>query len=176
MTPNSGATNTTLITFVVVVFVIVRFLYMELKARIVNKKTIWVRPAFLVVVSALLIVLSLNVSGVPPAMIGLMAVAGAVVGWMTGALVLRFTTFTPVGQPGAVRVLGSKESVIVWVVALALRFAVRYLFANGGDAVQFALNAFTIVLVTVAFIVVALGFHRAIDRYANGRASPAVTS
>jgi len=166
MTPNSGATNTTLITFVVLVFVVVRFLYTELKARIVSKKTIWVRPAFLVVVSALLILLSLNVDGVKPAMIALMAVAGAVVGWITGTLVLRFTTFTAVGQPGAVRVLGSKESVIVWVVALALRFAVRYLFAGGDDAVQFALNVFTIVLVTVAFIVVALGFHRAIDRNA----------
>ena len=166
MTPNSGATNTTLITFVVVVFVVVRFLYTELKARIVQKKTVWVRPAFLVVVSALLIVLSVRMPGVQPAMIALLAVAGAVVGWITGTLVLRFTTFTPVDQPGAIRVLGSKESVIVWVVALALRFAVRYLFAGGGDATQLALNAFTVMIVTVAFIVVALGIHRAIDRYA----------
>ena len=63
---NGGSTNTTLITFVVIVFVVVRFLYTELKARVVTKRSIWVRPAFLVVVSALLIALALEPGHVVP--------------------------------------------------------------------------------------------------------------
>jgi hypothetical protein len=167
MTPNSGSTNTTLITFVVVVFVVVRFLYMELKARVVTKKTIWIRPAFLLVVSALLIWVAVSVpGGAQPSLVALMVVTGAVAGAITGTLVLRFTTFSPAG-PGAVRALGSTKTVIVWVVALALRFALRFLFSSSSSDVQLALNTFTVVLVTAAFVTVGLGFARAIDRYAN---------
>ena len=171
MTPNSGTVNTTLITFVVVVFVVVRFLYRELKARTVQSKTLWVRPAFLVVVSAVLTFFAFTIPGTQPGLIVLGLAVGAVLGAITGSLVVNFTTFEPAGIPGAVRVLGSTKSVLVWIVALALRFAFRLVFSGGDVAVQFTLNVFTIVLVTVAFAVVALGCRRAIARYA-GVAAP----
>ena len=175
---NSGSTNTTLITFVVVVFVVVRFLYRELKARTVQQKTLWIRPAFLVVVSALLTYFAFVIPGTQPGLVALALLAGAVLGAITGALVLRFTTFEPVGIPGAVRALGSTKTVIVWIVALALRFAFRLLFSSGDSAVQFTLNVFTIVLVMAAFVVVSIGFQRAIARYAGAPAptpGPAIT-
>ena len=94
-------------------------------------------------------------------------IAKRVLGIVTGTFVLRYTTFESAGVPGAVRALGSNKSVIVWVVALALRFAFRLFFAHGGEQVQFTLNVFTTALIAVAFIVVASGFHRAIARFAN---------
>lgn len=165
MSGNSGSMNTTLITFIVVVFVVVRFLYRELKARVVQGRTLWVRPVFLVVVLALLTAAALSVPHAQPVVIVAAFVAGAVLGVVTGALVLRYTTFEAAGVPGAVRALGSTKSLVVWVVALALRFAFRLFFAHGDEQVQFTLNVFTVALVAVAFIVVALGFHRAIARF-----------
>ena len=167
MTNNSSSMNTTLITFIVVAFVVVRFLYRELRARIVGVRTLWVRPAFLVVVVALLTATALTVPSAQPVEVVIGLVAGAVLGIVTGTFVLRYTTFESAGVPGAVRALGSNKSVIVWVVALALRFAFRLFFAHGGEQVQFTLNVFTTALIAVAFIVVARGFHRAIARFAN---------
>ncbi|GAC1571872.1 MAG: hypothetical protein NVS3B7_02270 [Candidatus Elarobacter sp.] len=164
---NSSSTNTTLITFAVVVFVVVRFLYQELKARVVQKRTLWIRPAFLVVVSALLVALAFGIPGVQPGLLALALVLGAVAGTVTGTLVVRFTTFERAEMPDAVRALGSTKTVVVWIVALALRFAFRLLFSNGSTSVQFTLNVFTIVLVAAAFVVVALGSQRAIARYAG---------
>lgn len=172
MSGNSGSMNTTLITFIVVVFVVVRFLYRELRSRIVQSRTLWVRPAFLVVVVALLTTAALGVRDAQPVEVVIGLIAGAALGAVTGSFVLRYTTFAPAGVPGAVRVLGSIQSVVVWVVALALRFAFRLFFAHGGDQVQFTLNVFTTALIAVAFIVVALGFHRAIPRFANQPVPP----
>lgn len=167
MTGNSGSTNTTLITFIVIVFVVVRFLYRELKARIVQGRTLWVRPAFLVVVLALLTAAALKIPGAQPVEIVVGLIAGVVLGIVTGALVLRYTTFEAAGVPDAVRALGSTKTLVVWLVALALRFGFRLFFAHGDDQVQFTLNVFTTALVTAAFIVVAFGFHRAIARFAG---------
>jgi len=172
MTGNSGSMNTTLITFIVVVFVVVRFLYRELRARVVQGRTLWVRPAFLVVVVALLTATALTIPGAQPVEVVIGLVAGTVLGIVTGTLALRYTTFETAGVPNAVRALGSSKSVIVWVVALALRFAFRLFFAHDGAQVQFTLNVFTTALIAVAFIVVALGFHRAIARFASVPARP----
>ncbi|MBV8749239.1 MAG: hypothetical protein JO103_05960, partial [Candidatus Eremiobacteraeota bacterium] len=78
------------------------------------------------------------------------------------------TVFTPAGMRGAVRAKGNATTVAIWLIALALRFVARYAFADLGASrtVQYELNVGLVVLITAAFIVVALGFHRAIDRLA----------
>ena len=166
MTNGGSAPNTMLITLVIVALVVVRFLFRELRARKVTLRLLWVRPGILLVFTLLAIAAAFATPGVNVAILLLSVAGGAVVGVVTGALVARSTTFSPAGERGAVIAQGSIVTVIIWVVAILLRFAARYAFADAGAnlAAQFELNAGLLALVAAAFVVVALAFHRAIDR------------
>jgi len=117
-----------------------RFLFRELLPRIVRRRTLWVRPAFLVAVSALLLFFAFT-SRTPPLAVVLEAAVAAAVGALTGVFVVRSTSFAAAGIPGAVRVQGSKTTAAIWIVALALRFAARLFFTTGDPTAQIALNA-----------------------------------
>ncbi|MBV8643341.1 MAG: hypothetical protein JO225_05440, partial [Candidatus Eremiobacteraeota bacterium] len=160
------------LTLAIVALVVVRFLFRELRNRVVRVRTLWIRPGLFAVASVLLLAFAFKVPDVSIAIAALAAIGGAVVGVVTGTLVLRSTTFTPAGLRGAVRAKGNATTVAIWVIAIALRFAARYAFADLGAsaAVQYELNLGLVVLVTAAFIVVARGFHRAIDRLAPEQA------
>jgi hypothetical protein len=148
--------------------VVVRFLFRELRQRTVRVRTLWIRPGILAALTLLLVVGSLATRGSSVGALATALVVGGALGVITGMLVARSTTFAPAGERGAVLARGSAITVAIWLVALALRFAARFLFAGSGasPAEQFELNAGLVALITAAFIVVALEFHRAIDRLA----------
>ncbi len=162
----------TTVTLVFVAIVIVRFLMRELRERTVRASRVWIRPAVLVVLLVISVAgafavprISANLS-VP--VMALSVLIGAALGVVAGLLVVRSTTFSPAGMAGAVRAKGNMTTVVVWVVALALRFIARYAVAGAGANVaqQYELNVGLIALVTAAFAVVAYLFHRQIDRLA----------
>ncbi len=168
MTSNPGMQNT-VITYAIVLLVVVRFLFRELRRRKVRVRTVWVRPAILAVLLALLLWPALTLPGANRPFVAIALVAGALAGVVTGALVARSTTFTAAGERGAVFAQGNLVTVVIWLVALALRLLVRFAVAGAGatPAEQLALNVGLVALVTAAFAVVALEFHRAIDRLAQ---------
>lgn len=176
MNPDAGAVapNTTWITLAIVLLVVVRFLFRELRQRKVRLRTLWIRPGLLAVFTVLL---TAGAFAIPQTNFGVLAISvaiGVVLGIVTGTLVVRSTTFAPAGERGAVLAKGSVVTVIVWVVAIALRLVARFVFAGTGaaPAAQFELNAGLLALVTAAFVVVALAFHRAIDRLAPETTAP----
>jgi sugar phosphate permease len=160
--------NTTWITLVVVALVVVRFLFRELRARKIRVRTLWIRPGILAVITLVLIGFGFAIPRVSMGVVALSVVVGAVFGIGVGVLVARMTTFAPAGERGAVIAHGSMKTVIVWVAAIVLRLLARFAFAGAGatPAEQYELNAGLLALVTAAFIVVAVEFHRAIDRLA----------
>ncbi len=61
------------------------------------------------------------------------------------------------------RALGSRFTFGVWVGAFVVRFLARYLVPHGADPrTQLPMNAGTVALVMVAFVVIALAFQREI--------------
>ena len=168
-----GAPSTTWITLALVLLVVVRFLFRELRQRKIRLRTVWIRPAILGVLTAVLVAAAFAVPGTNVGVLAVSLVVGAVLGIVTGTLVVGSTTFAPAGERGAVLAKGGTVTVIVWVVAIALRFVARLAFAGTGasPAAQFELNAGLLALVTAAFVVVALAFHRAINRLAPGPAA-----
>jgi len=168
MTSGTSGMNTTWITLALVVIVVGRFLFRELRARTIRVRTLWIRPGILAVLTLLLIAGGVAIPYVSMGVVALSVLVGAAFGIGVGVLVARMTTFAPAGERGAVIAQGSIKTVVVWVIAIALRLIARYAFVGAGatQAEQYELNAGLLALVTVAFIVVAVAFHRAIDRLA----------
>ena len=167
MNGSAGGMSPALISLAVGLVVIVRFLFRELRERTVKVRTLWIRPGIIALLTVGFAVAAFARPSVNPGLFVLMLLAGAAVGVLTGVLVLGSTTFAPAGIAGAVRVRGSVVTVIVWIAALSLRLAARFVGGAGADlTTQYELNAGLLALLAGAFIVVALGFHRAIDRLA----------
>ena len=168
MTNGGSGTTSALITLVVVALVVVRFLFRELRERKVRLRSIWIRPGFVAVVTVGLIAVAVANPRTNLGLLVLACVVSAAIGVVTGMLVARSTTFRPAGERGTVLAQGNATTVIVWIAALALRYVARFAFAGSGasPAEQVELNAGLLALVTAAFVVVALEFHRAIDRLA----------
>jgi hypothetical protein len=157
-----------LIALGVTVLVVFRFARRELVERVVRARTLWIRPALLVVLTGYMTVLTvmLDPHGIGE-MIAALAV-GIVLGAITGALIVRNSSFRAADQPGAVRVQGNRVTFAVWIGALAIRLVARYVLPGGGDPrTQFPLNCGTIALVAVAFVIIAVAFYGAIRRYAG---------
>ena len=157
-----------LFTLLIVAFVVFRFAQRELKERVVKAGTLWIRPALLLAITAWLIVLTLSVdpSGTTEMIVAL--IAGAVLGAITGLLIVANTTFRAAGVPNAVRAKGSRITFAIWIAAFVIRFVARYAVPHGADPrTQLPLNAGTVALVTTAFVVIAVAFYAAIARYRN---------
>ena len=171
MTASGAGTTTSLIYVGVAFLVIARFLFRELRERRVRLRSIWIRPGIVALFTLALIAGAFATRGTNVGVLAVAVVAGVVLGIVTGLLVVRSTTFRAASERGAVLVQGSIITVIVWVTAFALRYVARYVFAGAGtsQAQQFELNAGILALLTTAFVVVALEFHRAIDRLAPGQ-------
>jgi len=167
------AMNGNLLTLAIVAIVVVRFLMRELRTRVVRASSLWIRPGILVLLTAFVAFTSFSLPSSDTALTVLALCGGAVAGAITGALVVRSTSFAPANEPAAVRARGSFATVAIWLIALLLRFAVRYVLSPAdphsaaGQAQFFALNSGLVALVAAAFVVVALGFHRAIARLAG---------
>lgn len=158
---------TTALPLLLVLVVVVRFAFRELRERTVRIPTIWIRPALLLALNGYLIVLTTKVDPSDDAITLVTLLVGAILGAVTGLAIIANTTFAPAGVPNAVRVRGNRVTLAIWLGALAVRVLARFLYPGSGDpAAQLPLNCGTVALVTVAFIVIAVEFHRQIVRLA----------
>ncbi|HEY6237229.1 MAG TPA: hypothetical protein VIW69_19150 [Candidatus Elarobacter sp.] len=151
-----------LISLLVVAFVVFRFAQRELKPRVVKAATLWIRPVVLIAIAGWLIALTLMLdpSGTTEMIVALGV--GIVLGIVTGALIVANTAFSPADISNAVRAQGSRFTFAIWIGAFAIRFAARYIVPHGTDPrTQLPLNAGTVALVAAAFVVIAVGFYRA---------------
>jgi hypothetical protein len=170
MNGGAGGINPALISLAVGLIVVVRFLFRELRERTVKVRTLWIRPGIIVLVTIGFAAAAMFRPGVNSGQLVLLLLVGAALGVLTGVLVVSSTTFAAADIPGAVRVRGSITTVIVWVAALSLRLAARFVVGGSGAdlTTQFELNAGLLALLAGAFVFVALAFHRAVDRLAPG--------
>ncbi len=168
MNAGGSGMNTTWISLVLAGFIVARFLFRELRARKIQVRTLWIRPGVVAVLTLVVIGAGFAIPHVNMGVVGLAVLVGAAVGIGVGLLVARMTTFAPAGERGAVIAQGSLKTVAVWVIAIVLRLLARYAFVGAGatKVEQYELNAGLLALVTAAFVVVAIEFHRAIDRLA----------
>jgi hypothetical protein len=156
-----------LFVLLIAAFVVFRFAARELKPRVVKSSTVWIRPAILVALTAWLIWMTLAVDPAGSGQLLIAVVVGALVGVVTGGLIVRYTTFSPAGIPNAVTASGSKITFGIWLAAFVLRFLARYLVPHGADPrTQLPMNSGTVTLVAVAFVVIAVAFQRQISRFA----------
>jgi len=170
MTSVGTGMNTTWLTLALLALIVVRFLFRELRARKIRVRTLWIRPGILGAFTLVLVGAGFGVPGVSMGVVALAVIVGAAFGIGVGVLVSRLTSFAPTGERGTAIAQGSMKTVIVWVAAIVLRLLARFAFVGAGAtaAEQYELNAGLLALVTAAFIVVAVEFHRAIDRLAPG--------
>jgi hypothetical protein len=164
----TGFGNSTWITLAVAAFVVVRFALRELRPRIVRVRYLWIRPALLGVMTLLILAACIVVPGMSTLFLASALGIGIVVGAVVGGAVVRLSRFEPTGTGGDVRVVGSWKTAAVWIVAVLFRLLARFAVPANDQASQLALNAGLIMLIFVAFAIVAAGFHREIDR-ARGR-------
>jgi Protein of unknown function (DUF1453) len=162
----NGFAGQSLIALAVAVFVVFRFARRELVERVVSARTLWIRPAVLVALTAYLVVLSSSLDPSGDGEMLLTLAAGGVLGVITGALVVRYTRFRAADRPWSVRVQGSRATFGIWIGALAVRLLARYALPHGADPrAQLPLNCGTVALVAAAFVVIAIAFYAAIRRY-----------
>jgi peptidoglycan/LPS O-acetylase OafA/YrhL len=157
----------------ITVLIVFRFARRELRERIVRARTLWIRPAIMIALTLYLVYLSAAVDPLENAEMMAVLIGGAVLGLLVGFAIVGNTQFAPAGTPNAVLVRGNRVTFAIWIAALAVRLAARYLLPHGADPrAQLPLNCGTIIMTTVAFVVIALAFGQAIRRYAGSIAAP----
>jgi hypothetical protein len=150
------ALQTQLFTLAIVLVVVVRFLFRELRPRTVKMGSLWARPGILAVLTAVVIWTGLR-AGDPAAELGLSMAIGIVAGVIVGWLVVASTTIQAGPRPHTLVLRGSWITVVIWVVALVARLGVRLL--NGGytaAAASTVTTVGTVMMVTAAFATFAL--------------------
>jgi hypothetical protein len=148
--------QTEIFTLLILVVVIARFLFRELRARTVRVSTLWVRPAVLCALTALSIWAASQVPRGVEGPIVPWLLGGTAIGIVVGFLVARSTRVESTGKAGVVRLRGSWITVAIWVAALALRFLVRILVGGTLFSTSPAVNGGTVILVAAAFTVFAV--------------------
>ncbi len=157
----------------ITVLIVFRFARRELRERTVRARSLWIRPAILIALTAYFVYLSATVDPLGNGEMIAVLAGGAVLGVVVGFAIVRYTQFAPAAVPNAVLVRGSHITFAIWIAALAVRLAARYLLPHGADPrAQLPLNCGTIIMTTVAFVVIALAFAQAIRRYAGSIAAP----
>lgn len=157
----------------ITVLIVLRFARRELMLRTVRLRTLWIRPAIMLVLAAYVVALSAKLDPFGDVeMVGALLV-GAVLGVITGLSIVRYTQFAPATMPQAVVVRGNRITFAIWIGALGIRVLARYAVPHGGDPrAQLPLNCGTIVLTATAFVVIAFAFALAIRRYSALGAVP----
>jgi hypothetical protein len=160
-----------LIPLLLAAFVVFRFAFRELRPRVVKTPQIWIRPAILTLLLVYLIVVTLQLDARDDVYTAVSLIVGAILGAAVGIAILHFTTFQPAEQRNAVRAVGSRITLAIWIGAFAIRLLARYLAPGGADPrAQLPMNCGTVALVAVAFIVIAAGFGRRIAGGERARA------
>jgi hypothetical protein len=161
-----GSLTPSLVALGVTVLFVFRFARRELRLRTVRAKTLWIRPAILLAVTLYLIVLSAQLDPFGDGELLAVLAGGSLLGVIVGVLIVRNTRFSPAAQPHAVSVIGNPVTFAIWIGALAIRLLVRYIVPHGADPrAQLPLNCGTVVMTTVAFIVIAFAMWAEIRRY-----------
>jgi hypothetical protein len=168
--------NPLLIALAIIALVVLRFLWRELRVRRLKPSTIFILPIFFALIVALTIFSV--VTGAPDQLFALIVGSGAaiVVGAGVGIAVAHFTT-VQAGPAGTLLVRGSWITVAIWLAALALRLAARWIVSGGKtvfvtsmtsvDHPSLMLNAVLVVMLATAMMVVRLRI------LAVGRRAPA---
>jgi len=151
------------ITVGVIVLVLARFLFRELRVRRMKTGSLFAVPVVIAIIGAFTIysVIAVAPDQIPNVVIG--GMVAIVVGVGIGLAVAHFTT-VQVAKPGLLLVRGSWVTVGIWVGALALRLIARW-FVSGGTAIVYSsatstlgpslmLNAVLVVMLTAALTTV----------------------
>jgi hypothetical protein len=147
----SSAVQTQLFTIAITLAIVARFLFRELRARTVNIGTLWVRPAVLVLLTAFLVFAGVRLDA-DARELGLALLVGLVAGVAVGYLVVQSTAIEPGPKPNTLRLRGSWITVVIWVVALVARLAVRLVSGGySGGATSMVTTAGTLAMVAAAF-------------------------
>ena len=161
---NAGEVQS-LVAIAVTLLVVLRFARRELYERSVSARSLWIRPALLSLITVYLVSLSLRIDPAGDAEMWLALAGGAILGVIVGVLILANSRFRAADTPSAVRVQGNRITFGIWIAAILVRLAARYLLPHGADPrSQLPLNCGTVALVAVAFVVIAAGFYREIAR------------
>jgi hypothetical protein len=136
--------------------VVVRFLFRELRPRTIKMQSLWYRPGFLAVLTALVVWQGLRI-GDPTNELAISIIVGIVAGIVVGWLVVASTSIQAGPRPGLLVLRGSWITAVIWIVALVARLGVRLL--NGGytAASSSAVTTVgTVMMVTAAFVTFSL--------------------
>jgi hypothetical protein len=144
-----------IITIVIILFVIARFLMRELRERHLSTAQLFIFPAIIGCGWAYLAYAASTASHVDGIDLGVRTVIALGFGIVVGVLVAHFTTVR-IGTDGKVFFRGSYVTVAIWIVALVLRTAARFAFPAERGSMSAALsNAESLVLLAfVATVVV----------------------
>jgi hypothetical protein len=148
----------------VLVFIVFRYAIRELRPRVITAR-IWIAPAIFV---ALLLWVFYGVAELEPGSWGLVLAwlaGGLVVGAVAGFLIIKNTRILPGPRTGTVIAQGNYTTLAIWIVAIAIRFVVRFfatgsIMGGGTLSAQLAPNAGTIAVVLAAFTIIAATFSK----------------
>ena len=139
------------------IIVIALFVWRMMRPMRVSVARIWVRPAMLVVFSAVAIWAEQMTAPVPVWEVAAIVLIGALIGIPLGVLRGRHSEVKATEQPGVYYVHSSPFIVLVWLAAFVARGAIRYFVpaaAHGATVWTVGLLAFaTAAIFASAFIV-----------------------
>lgn len=135
----------------------------ELRARVIDKKTLWVRPALLGVLTVALGGLSLKLAPHLASVLMLYAAGGGIVGVLVGLLLARRTAITRAGNLDSLQVRGSAITIAIWLAFIAGRLALRSV-TPGVPILGLDASVASTAAIASAFAVLAVSFRSAIHR------------
>jgi hypothetical protein len=144
-------TQDAIVSIVVVLLVVARFLFRELRERRIRTARIYVVPAVLGLVA--LVSIGFAVETRPQAWdeVAAACLGGLALGGAFGYAVAHFTTVRVTSEPAILYARGSLVTVAIWVVALLLRLFARFAFA--GDVKRGSGGTFDVILLNAALLV-----------------------
>jgi hypothetical protein len=153
----SLATNVGLLVSVAVVLLTIAG---ELRERVVQARTLWIRPAVLGGVALALTFLSLRFA---PHLVSVLAAYGATgiaIGALLGRLIARRTTIRAAANFGSIQVRGSALTIMIWLAFIAARLALRTV-TPGIPILSLDSNVAATAAIATAFAVIAVSFRNA---------------
>lgn len=138
----------------IILFVVGRFLFRELRERKMVLSRLFLLPAIAGCLALFLIVTTAVLFPATAVLLAGEACISLGVGAAVGLAVAHFTRVRLGEQPGTVYTLGSGITVAIWIAALALRWAARLAIPSGDVTATQSANAALLVLVTAALAMV----------------------
>lgn len=159
----SLATNIGLLVSVVVVLLTIAG---ELRERVVDAGTLWIRPAVLGSAALALTFLSFRLA---PQLVSLLVVygaAGILIGAPLGWLIARRTTIRPAANFTSLHVRGSALTITIWLAFIAVRLALRTV-TPGIPILGLDSSVAATAAIATAFAVIAFSFRNAMLQRAS---------